>query len=411
MPATLEPIVLEGLNADGADIECNSTGGIAINLRPGRAAGTNSALIQFGTPLAAPALAPANTARLYFNGTDLLISVNGGAYSTVGGGSLDAAYQSGREINLTDAIGSVLLDTTARTAGTMLGINAQAASVLTGNVIAIDIDLATNVTPGAFTRTGLRVQGGFISCPDTGTDSERFGSGALATGTRGTAVGFFSSATDTNTIAAGWFSSAGASGASSYGMSASSQGTDSTAIGTNTSVLAGHTASIALGAGALTTGANQLVAGSNQAGRHLSEAYFGAGVTDATPQVSFTINTTGGSGTDISGTSLILAGGRPTGNGTGGSVRLQVAPAGLSGTTLQALTTAFEVADVAGNPGIAFFGGTPIFRPSNYTITNGAIRRAFDTTLVTLAELAEVVSTILSDLGDVSGFSLLDTNF
>lgn len=47
-----------------------------------------------------------------------------------------------------------------------------------------------------------------------------------------------------------------------------------------------------------------------------------------------------GSGTNAAGTSLSLAGGRGTGTGAGGSVKLQVAPAGSSGSSLNALVDA-----------------------------------------------------------------------
>ncbi len=55
------------------------------------------------------------------------------------------------------------------------------------------------------------------------------------------------------------------------------------------------------------------------------------------------VSATSGSGTNIAGASLYLAGGRGTGTGVGGSVILQVAAAGSTGTTLNSLTNAVTV--------------------------------------------------------------------
>lgn len=52
-----------------------------------------------------------------------------------------------------------------------------------------------------------------------------------------------------------------------------------------------------------------------------------------------------GTGTDGSGNDVQIAGGRPTGAGSGGAVRLQVAPSGNTGTTLQALYDKINIAD------------------------------------------------------------------
>lgn len=92
--------------------------------------------------------------------------------------------------------------------------------------------------------------------------------------------------------------------------------------------------SIALGYGATVTATSQWAVGSTAS--PVTEAYFGRSVTAAAPS-SFALNATGGSGTDIAGAALILAGGKPTGSGAGGSVSLQTAPAGATGTTLRTL--------------------------------------------------------------------------
>lgn len=93
--------------------------------------------------------------------------------------------------------------------------------------------------------------------------------------------------------------------------------------------------SIALGWGATATGLGQIVFGA-QGYQDYSNMYGANGVVASAPS-PFTINATGGSGTNISGAYLALAGGRPTGSGTGGSVKIQTAQAGASGTTLRNL--------------------------------------------------------------------------
>jgi len=61
---------------------------------------------------------------------------------------------------------------------------------------------------------------------------------------------------------------------------------------------------------------------------------------------------------------------------------------------------------------LGVMGTTPAGRGSAWSITNGAgARRTFDTSSVTLPELAEVVATLLSHLGDTAGFGFLDTNY
>ena len=69
------------------------------------------------------------------------------------------------------------------------------------------------------------------------------------------------------------------------------------------------------------------------------ESYFGNGVTNAAPS-DYIINATGGSGTDIAGADLILAGGKGTGNAIQGMILQRYPLTGATGTTLQSLSTA-----------------------------------------------------------------------
>ena len=102
----------------------------------------------------------------------------------------------------------------------------------------------------------------------------------------------------------------------------------------------GFSSSIAMGRGATNTASNQLVIGSSTGGtiNSISSVFFGSGVT-ATAPVDYIINGSGASGTDIGGGDVTIAGGKATGNASGGSILFQTSDAGASGVTLQSLTT------------------------------------------------------------------------
>ncbi len=100
------------------------------------------------------------------------------------------------------------------------------------------------------------------------------------------------------------------------------------------------TESIALGAGA-SASSNQFVVGSSS--REITATYIGNGVTDASPSATI-INATGGSGTDITGANITLAGGIGTGTAYGGDIIFQTAyRGGVSNTTPNPLETIMTV--------------------------------------------------------------------
>ncbi len=74
-----------------------------------------------------------------------------------------------------------------------------------------------------------------------------------------------------------------------------------------------------------------------------ANSYFGNGITNAAP-ANYILNATGGSGTDIAGANLDLAGGKGTGNAIPGLVAVRYPLIGATGTTLQSLSaTRFPV--------------------------------------------------------------------
>jgi hypothetical protein len=157
--------------------------------------------------------------------------------------------------------------------------------------------------------------------------------GSLAVGTsasasgQGTAMGYASNAA--GGVAFGMSASAGAN-AGAFGGGAHA-GTNAFALAPNADASAG--ACIAMGYSAVAPAAC-FVAGSQYV--PMNDVYFGQGVTNATP-TAWALHGTGGNGTDIAGADLVLAGGRGTGAGLGGAVRIQLAPAGTTGSALNAL--------------------------------------------------------------------------
>ena len=111
------------------------------------------------------------------------------------------------------------------------------------------------------------------------------------------------------------------------------------AIGINAVAAAGNNG-IAIGYGSTTTAGGQLVIGSS--GDPMSSVYIGSGVTAASPS-SITYNATGGSGTNIAGAALTIAGGKGTGSGAPGTWRVQTSTTLASGITLQSLVTRLTI--------------------------------------------------------------------
>ncbi|MBI2104492.1 MAG: hypothetical protein HYT90_02765, partial [Candidatus Omnitrophica bacterium] len=74
-----------------------------------------------------------------------------------------------------------------------------------------------------------------------------------------------------------------------------------------------------------------------------SNIYLGQKTSGSATSFAQTINGAGGSGTDVAGANITVAGGKGTGNAAGGDIIFQTADAGASGTTLQSLTTKMAI--------------------------------------------------------------------
>jgi hypothetical protein len=183
-----------------------------------------------------------------------------------------------------------------------------------------------------------------------GYEATAIGQGATATNNGGSsvAIGYSSNAFDqgvaigTGATTTSWFAEAIGDGGTTAGLQGIALGFAATAADN----------SIAIGASADASTTHSLVfGGSDAADGWLRDAYFGSGITDAVPH-SITIHATGGSGSNVAGADLSLAGGIGTGNASGGTINLQVAQPGVSSSNANPLAT---VASISGVNGAAKF--------------------------------------------------------
>ncbi len=302
----------------------------------------------------------------------------GGSGTNVGGASFTLSGGAGTG----SAAGGATIFTYAAAGGSGSTLNTHAAVFSVGEASA---SYARVTRAGNFSCTqgqtnseafgsGATVSSGNASAFGQGSTASNngttaLGKGSTCSGALSTAVGDSVSVTSANSVGVGQGITVSASSAFAIGQNASATGTGAMAFGTNCA--AAHDSAICLGTGASSTATRQFVVGGITGGlRYVTTGYFGSGVVDATPQ-SFALNATGGSGTDIAGASLTLAGGRPTGSGLGGDVIISTAPAGASGTTLRSLSTRVHVKST-GRVGIAQSSPTGLLHV-NHAVSDGAI--------------------------------------
>lgn len=239
----------------------------------------------------------------------------------------------------------------------------------------------------------LEVAGTISAYNATHTASERFGASSNVTGGSSVAVGESAVAAVAGTAlgksaTAGAYGSAfgvyasashASGGTAAFGDYATANAPFAVAFGPEASVSAnggigigylatsGFNGAIAIGKAAQTTATEQLVIGGSAAGARIVDAYIGNLVVNASP-VGFTLNATGGSGTDIAGASTSIAGGKGTGNAAGGAIHFRTSTAGASGATLQSLATRVSVP--AGTDGLTLgsAGDTNLYRSAADTL-------------------------------------------
>lgn len=308
------------------------------------------------------------------NGSGTLSWAAGGGGLTVGTTAI-ASGTAGRILyeNASNILGETAGLTYQTAASPTLTATAQAASY-----VALKVNSASTPSADVFqvsadngTTTHFKVTStGAPSSPGAGASSERYGSGTTASASSSIVFGAGSSVNGTGSIVIGPSLTGGSNsniiqiGAATLTDSSSTSGIaigrgadirgngynvaigDAAVVG-NASVAigagaggAGYTTSVAIGYQARNTASNQFVSGSDA--YPISNVFFGEGVTNATP-TAYTINGTGGSGTDIAGANLQLAGGKGTGTGAGGAINFQFARPGSTGSSLNSLTTIFSM--------------------------------------------------------------------
>jgi hypothetical protein len=123
----------------------------------------------------------------------------------------------------------------------------------------------------------------------------------------------------------------------------------------------------------------------------------------------FTVDTDGNLTLDTSGSSVIL--GSNITSLSGGDVTLKrfssarITWHGLGGNLSVGANKSVEWNDLS----IGFLGASPVAKNTGWSVTNPTSRKSFDTTTITLPQLAEVVGTLIAAFGDTTGFGLLDT--
>lgn len=301
-----------------------------------------------------------STTRLTIDTNNVAYFGNGVTNATPSAFTLQATGGSG-----TDVAGATLNISGGKGTGTGVG-----GSVVFQYAPAGSTGSSLNTLQTACTISGTN---GSLSCPNPGyANSERFGSSTVASGVGALSVGYSASSGIYSTAIGGFASSS--SNALAVGNSANAGSYLATALGYAAS--APGQAAIAIGSNATTNASQQLViGGSTSSNGYITAGYLGSGVTDVTPQ-SFTLQVTGGSGTNIDGGNFTLAGGKGTGTGSGGNLLFQTAkPAGSSGSSLNSLQTVLTLSGV---------NGSALFKNSSDSTTAFQVQNAAGTEILTV---------------------------
>lgn len=274
--------------------------------------------------------------------------------------SYDATYYVDSSVGATGAFALTMSHATTISIGSGNSISAGGTLVLGHSCTA---NQAGNIAIGysaAATGNNTAIAIGYLASA-AGARAISMGQSAVAGGLYSVVIGPLATDNNAGSIVIGSQASSNQIYGTAIGYQANCTSALGVALGYSASAAGGSWA-VAIGPGATTTDASQFVSGSTN--YPINNVYFGKGVTNAVP-TAWTLNGTGGSGTNIAGGVLQIAGGKGTGNAAGGSVKIQASTAGASGTTLQTLATVAEF----GPATIGFYGVTPVARPAAYTQT------------------------------------------
>ena len=230
-------------------------------------------------------------------------------------------------------------------------------TTISGSPIAGQVLFADST--GKLAQSSVAIASGIVSSPGAGVNSQAFGLGATAGGANALSVGGSAGslqalalgigasvdATSGQAMAVGTYSLVGpfAGSAIAIGPGTRANSSFSIAFGFQSVADAGH--AVAFGRSTWNNVANSIVFGANSsaliAGKpfdtnaFISKLVVGRSHVDVSPLPAVVYTTTGGSGADIGGSDIVLAGGISTGLGSnvnprGDAVRLQVAPRALA---------------------------------------------------------------------------------
>ena len=376
------------LNAAPVAWTLNGTGGSGTNIAGGAlniagGLGTGSGTpgvvnIQCGVLLGSGTTLQTRTTVATFSSGGLLLGTSGSAARR-----LEVIDASAAQFRLTYTAASAYADYFVNSLGSLqITLSTNARSVGIGNPVALE---SYSVAIGA----------GSVGGPGDGNTAI----GYLANGLGGLAIGRqANSSGGASSTAIGPFSATSGDEGIAIGNTANAA-YRALAIG-NSAVAAADC--FAFGRSATTSGlANACVMGSSLS--PINDFYSGKGATHATP-TAWTLNGTGGSGTDIAGGGLDICGGRGTGAGIGGSVRVRTTPAGATGTTLRTLATLFEV---TGDAKIGLYGVTPVVRAAAYTQTYATADRTITDVAADYTGIDNLqVGTVYATVADLNALKL-----
>lgn len=211
----------------------------------------------------------------------------------------------------------------------------------------VGVNAGLYVQGSAVSNTYVGGGAGQSSVGNPGTGSNNTGVGnavlqGLTSGAQNTAIGQQAAigiTTAQNNVIAGFTAATPLTTGSNNVLIGANAGSRASFNG-NDNIFIGYQA----GSTAPTNSLGIFIAGDQAAGNAaaITNVFFGNGYAATTP-VGYTVNGTGGSGTDITGGDINIAGGKGTGAGIGGKVHIQTALHSTTGTTLNTLADALVV--------------------------------------------------------------------
>jgi len=271
-----------------------------------------------------------------------------------------------------------------------IGYNADASgsgAICIGGSSASATGATTSVAIGAGAHadaTGTVAIGGAASVIAGETGGTAIGVGSSCSGGGGgqnTAIGRLAAASAYRATAIGWTAVASAVSSTAVGRGTLAAGVHDVVVGRGawSDPARGSAADGAIVIGSI--GSKDIFFGSCHAHRWVDTD----GATNTAVPSTTTITIHGpdafdaidGSATSVAGGTLILAAGRGTGTAVGGSVKLQVAPAGgVSNNTKNTLVTAIEATSGAALGKIGFYGATPVAQQTGVAVSAAGIHAA-----------------------------------